>query len=582
MLSTPESQAPSRNLIWSARWSLSDPNSLITKSYETSVRELIGSDPVLRPFFDTAWTSQYERSWLPTETGSPDLALSSSSSSLMKQAEGSWFRAREYRENPTTTPVTSSNPGPISGRTCYPSFMFSPAATTERESTGTQGARGVRGEEEGGGEQPPRKKRRKKSEIAQEKGFLIRSRKIRISPTEEQGSILKRCIGIHRHIYNECVTSEKNGLVHGASAQECSRWKTILTKQGNYRVLKPWKDQCPSHPKQQAVETFFEAKRAAISNVSAGNQARFQMGYKNRFKMRQETIPFERYRFADERTYLSPGSKKYTGGEAYIGIPYQNKEMRLRIKGKVPAILRGRVDQKSVRKEIKIIRTRLGEYFAVVSVETPQTSLYQNDPTGDMVSFDPGSKTFLTWHSNDGTWGEIGKFDPQEALLRKADRLKSDLDGLGKTKSCSWRRRMRRRFLATLEKVRNRTEDLHNKVCSWVTKRFRVIILPSFDTSQMVSSSSRLSSTTCRKMMTWSHYRFRQKLISVAQKFKEVKVRISNESFTTKTCGRCGKIWEKMTLNDRIFKCENCGLVSGRDCHAARNIGLRAFPYLLS
>jgi len=41
----------------------------------------------------------------------------------------------------------------------------------------------------------------------------------------------------------------------------------------------------------------------------------------------------------------------------------------------------------------------------------------------------------------------------------------------------------------------------------------------------------------------------------------------------------CGWIWETMTLADRVFRCEKCGLVRDRDDNAATNIenlGVRA------
>ena len=41
---------------------------------------------------------------------------------------------------------------------------------------------------------------------------------------------------------------------------------------------------------------------------------------------------------------------------------------------------------------------------------------------------------------------------------------------------------------------------------------------------------------------------------------------------TTKTCSRCGWLWESMMLEDRVFRCEKCGLALDRDDNAARNI----------
>jgi len=50
-----------------------------------------------------------------------------------------------------------------------------------------------------------------------------------------------------------------------------------------------------------------------------------------------------------------------------------------------------------------------------------------------------------------------------------------------------------------------------------LVERYRVILLPKFDTQQMVSTTTtkcyrKINSRTARSMLTWSHYRFRQLL----------------------------------------------------------------------
>ncbi|CAN0012895.1 unnamed protein product [Laminaria digitata] len=236
-----------------------------------------------------------------------------------------------------------------------------------------------------------------------------------------------------------------------------------MTKRSNYYNLgQYWNYKCPCHPKQQAVEECFKAKKTGMMMVSTGKITHFDVNFKSRFKMTQETIPFERYAF-----------QKGITGKYTITIPYLGSQLVLQTKGKVPREFRDRNDASSVRKEIKITRTRLGEYYANVTFKVQQTCKFQSDK-GDMMSFDPGSKTFLTYHAPDGTWGAIVSFKNQETLLKKADGLRSRLDTDGKKKGTRWRRRVRRRMSGVLQKIRNRTADLHNKVCSWVVNSSQV------------------------------------------------------------------------------------------------------------
>jgi putative transposase len=41
---------------------------------------------------------------------------------------------------------------------------------------------------------------------------------------------------------------------------------------------------------------------------------------------------------------------------------------------------------------------------------------------------------------------------------------------------------------------------------------------------------------------------------------------------TSKTCSGCGYVKAKLTLAERIYHCERCGLVLDRDINAARNL----------
>jgi putative transposase len=41
---------------------------------------------------------------------------------------------------------------------------------------------------------------------------------------------------------------------------------------------------------------------------------------------------------------------------------------------------------------------------------------------------------------------------------------------------------------------------------------------------------------------------------------------------STKTCSSCGWLCQEMTLGERIFRCQNCGLTADRDTNAAANL----------
>ena len=67
-------------------------------------------------------------------------------------------------------------------------------------------------------------------------------------------------------------------------------------------------------------------------------------------------------------------------------------------------------------------------------------------------------------------------------------------------------------------KIKNLITDCHSKLCKFLCESFDIILLPSFETSNMTSRKNnnkkrKINSKTVRKMLTWSHYSFKQGLV---------------------------------------------------------------------
>jgi putative transposase len=190
-----------------------------------------------------------------------------------------------------------------------------------------------------------------------------------------------------------------------------------------------------------------------------------------------------------------------------------------------------------------------------------------------VIALDPGSRAFITGYDGE-TVLEVGKKD-----IGRINRLCSHLDQLMSkiSQSKSKRQRYKQRQAATRirEKIRNLVKDLHNKTASFLINNYKVIFLPTFETSQMVLKQQRkIRSKTARNMLTWSHFRFTQHLIQMAARNNCIVIRC-NESYTSKVCPECGTIHEKLG-GSKVFKCPCCGYKALRDANGARNIMIRA------
>lgn len=190
-----------------------------------------------------------------------------------------------------------------------------------------------------------------------------------------------------------------------------------------------------------------------------------------------------------------------------------------------------------------------------------------------VMALDPGNRTFLTGYDGEIIL-EVGKKD-----IGRINRLCSHLDQLMSkiSKSPSKRQRFKMRQAAQRLrcKIQNLVGDLHRKVSRFLVDHYKVIFLPTFETSQMVLKQSRkIRSKTARNMLTWSHYKFAQHLTQMALRHNTLVVRC-NESYTSKTCPHCGHIHDRLGGNKK-FNCPKCGFTADRDANGARNIMIRA------
>jgi putative transposase len=124
------------------------------------------------------------------------------------------------------------------------------------------------------------------------------------------------------------------------------------------------------------------------------------------------------------------------------------------------------------------------------------------------------------------------------------------------------RRRTRRRWVYL-------RDDMHYKCADYLVSNYKVIGLPPFETSKMVSNTGYLKKKTKIEMLNWGHYKFKQKLLSKAR--NQSYVLNTDESYTTQGCTSCGTL-KHMSGWEKIYGCPKCDNVIGRNDGSARSI----------
>jgi putative transposase len=210
-------------------------------------------------------------------------------------------------------------------------------------------------------------------------------------------------------------------------------------------------------------------------------------------------------------------------------------------------------------------------YLAVPSKHrVPSGENQAHGVTQSIVAIDPGVRTFATFYSTESC-GFLGcaDFSRIQRMAHYLDDLMSRATKVGKQK----KKRMMLAGLRMRQKVQNLIDELHHKTALFLVKNFDCILLPTFETSQMVGRSGRkIRSKTVRNMLTFAHYRFKQFLKNKAFEYGKTVVDVC-EAYTSKTHPETGVVMQ-------VGGAKRIRLLSGewvnRDIVGARNILLRA------
>lgn len=188
-----------------------------------------------------------------------------------------------------------------------------------------------------------------------------------------------------------------------------------------------------------------------------------------------------------------------------------------------------------------------------------------------IVALDPGVRSFLTYFSDDGHFGQFGNRCVERliGLELKVDALKSIRSHTrDKHKKCNLSRSINR----AKARIADLVDELHWKCAVYLASNYSVIFLPTYETSEMVQKGKRkLRKGVVRAMNALSPYKFSVRL---EEKCKEYGCRLirCNEAYTSKTNSFTGEL---MNIGSREwFKYD--GVTVNRDINGARNILIRA------
>ena len=348
--------------------------------------------------------------------------------------------------------------------------------------------------------------------------------KYRIYPDKSQKELLSRTFGCIRVIWNANVES------FNSYDKDKNHKPKIITK-SDLIIDKPWLNEVSASAIQQKIRDFQEAYKQFFS------------------KTRKKKIN-------------RPSFKKKSGNQSYR-LPSQkfslgNNRIRLEKIGWVKMSIDRTIPEDSKILSCTISRNCCGQYFVSILIDT---IIPCKNKTGKSVGIDLGLKSFATL--SDGVVIDNIKFfrEKQSEIIKIQKHLSRKKKGSNRYK------KNRLRIARLHNKVANKRNDFLHNVTTLLVNNYDVICIEDLNVSGMLSNHklakaiSDTSFSMFRSMLEYKCKWYGKKLVVIDRFFP-----------SSKMCSQCGWKKENLTLSDRVFKCENCGIEIDRDLNASINI----------
>ena len=386
---------------------------------------------------------------------------------------------------------------------------------------------------------------------------------------------IKKWLGCCRKIYNSALESFNKKETDYDDLRDkfaLSTGEFLKRNENNYLL------DCPKEIREEMINKLKISIDTNFRLLKEGKIKKFNIKFKSR-KDYKQTLPIPKSGFSkkEKKNYFNIFPSKL-----------KNKENKLKDQNciKIKRISEDIGNSKDYCMSNLTLNETGNSWFCLTKDTAKQDANdFDNQEIFKICSLDPGIRTFQTVYSLDGSSYKIGHQDAGRIIRMShyLSKLQSKIDicknnqNKDKTAKSYKLFRYQRAYDRLSDKIRNNIDELHCKSINFLVKKYNTIIIPDTNLKNMVSKKTRkLTKETVRKLLTFSHYRFRERLLMKSKIQDGLKVHVLGEEYTTKTCGKCGNLNNNVG-SKKEFRCIKCGLCLDRDVNGARNIMIKYF-----
>ena len=205
------------------------------------------------------------------------------------------------------------------------------------------------------------------------------------------------------------------------------------------------------------------------------------------------------------------------------------------------------------------VSRRAGSWYASLTVEHESTATHT--PKGGAVGVDLGVKNLATL--SDGTVIPNPRaLGTRLKALRKAQKALSR-----KVKGSARREKAKERVARLHARVADVRADAIHKATTMIARNYSVVCIEDLHVAGMVKNHS-----LARSVSDAAFGEFRRQLEYKTTRSGATLYVVDRWYRSSKTCSGCGSVKAKLSLSERTYRCDSCGLVLDRDLNAAINI----------
>jgi putative transposase len=388
-----------------------------------------------------------------------------------------------------------------------------------------------------------------------------------LAPSPEQERFLDACAGASRFFYNWGLALVETRLrlrrAYGPSIAVPWSYKELCSEFAKVKdEVAPWRSQVVVGSQQAGLE----ALGAALQRFLEGRRTGRRVGFP-RFRRKgrcRESVIFQRPRLLDGRR-----------------VEFDRRVGPIRSCERFTKLLRLlERDEQARIKRATVQRQGSRWYVSFTVVRSPKQRRARRPDT--VVGVDVGLRHLATLSTGE----RVANLRPLQASLRKLRRLQRQLDRQRRANNpdnFDERGRVRpgrrewvksKRMLRTEERIRRlhdrvahvRREQAH-RLTTALTREFGLIAVESLNVAGM-KQNARLARHISDAGWGIALAQLKYKTVWAGSRL------VSADRFypSSKTCSGCGTAKAKLSLSERVFVCDACGLSLDRDENAARNL----------